>query len=282
MTGSFLSAENKSLIWSLLQEANAFINIPDTYFDRVRNLYEKIISEINGLADKSLKERNKLVIMKMLEQLPFLKQNNLQKPLQEVKVEVDRNFKDKQDEFIQLVSHKPPEQTRFDEETDAPIGATELNTRLNELMAARNHDIVAPIDTPQEETNSNTQENTSIDENNNTSVVSTDFTNKKVSFSSENLLSKLKRIEPTQTNPNISDIGTLVNTIEINQRITLSNQDKIITLLTTIVDKLNIENADENIIPQQKILKNLSMIIAKFTILDTLIKEKHSDQASNS
>jgi len=73
MTSSFLSMENKALVWGLLQEANAFINIPDTYFDRVRSLYEIVIKEINGLAGKSLKERNKLVIMKMLEQLPFLK-----------------------------------------------------------------------------------------------------------------------------------------------------------------------------------------------------------------
>jgi len=220
MSNSFLSTENKALVWSLLQEANAFINIPDTYFDRVKSLYETVINEINQLTGTSLKERNKLVIRKMMQQLPFLKQNNLQRPLEEVKVEVDKQFKDKQEEFIQLVNHNAPKKVDFDEETDAPLGTTELNTRLNEMMAKRNHDVIPPaIAQTKVVTNDSIQNNFT---NTQESTQSTDIAQEKTDFSSDKLLSKLKRIEPNNTEPNLSEIANIanmVNTIETNQQI---------------------------------------------------------------
>jgi hypothetical protein len=209
--------------------------------------------------------------MKMLEQLPFLNQNNLQKPLEEVKIEVDKNFKDKQEEFVNLVNHNIPKQTRFDEDADKPFGTTELNTRLNEMVAARNHDVAPPDDSPQP---NNSSDISTIPDDKDISPE-----NKNVSFTTDRLLNKLKRIEPE--NPEIipSQLHNMINTIETNQQLALSNQDKIIGLLTKITDQLKIETIDENIVPQHKLLKHLSMIIAKFSVLDSLIKETHSAQA---
>ena len=142
----FLSTENKALVWGLLQESNAFINIPDAYFNRTTHLYDSIVTEIGELKNKSIQERNKLVIIKMMEQLPFLKQFSSQKPLEEVKVEVDKNFKNKQEEFLQLVKHDAPKEVSFTEVADTPFDSTELNTRLNKMMVNRNHDL-APTPT---------------------------------------------------------------------------------------------------------------------------------------
>jgi len=274
MTSSFLSTENKALVWGLLQEANAFINIPDTYFDRARGLYERIINEINMLADKSLKEKNKLVIMKMLEQLPFLKQNNLQKPLEEVKVEVDKNFKDRQEEFMQLVSHKAPKQANFDEEADTPLGTTELNTKLNEMMAARNHDVpTQPAPT------NNTQTDNLVELNENPLDDAANSANKNVSFTTDRLLNKLKRVEPENTEVTSSQLHGIVNTIETNQRITLANQDKIIGLLTQLTDRLVTEPLDENTLPLNKIGAQLTILITKLTDLETVTREKRNARA---
>jgi len=273
MNSSFHSTENKALVWGLLQEANAFINIPDTYFDRARSLYERIINEINMLADKTLKEKNKLVIMKMLEQLPFLKQNTFQKPLEEVKVEVDKNFQDRQEEFVQLVSHKTPKQANFDDEADKPLGTTELNTKLNEMMAARNHDVPTQ---PPPLTKNDSPTDSLGDLNENLPDDAASSANKNVSFTTDRLLNKLKRVEPENTEGSSSQLHTIVNTIEINQRITLANQDKIIGLLTQLTDRLVTEPLDENILPLNKIGSQLTVLITKLTALETATREKRN------
>jgi len=261
MSNSFLSAENKALIWGLLQEANAFINIPDTYFERVKSLYETIINEINQLTGTSLKEKNKLVIRKMMEQLPFLKKNNLQKPLEEVKLEVDKNFKDKQEEFIQLVNHNAPKKVNFDDKSDSPLDTTELNTRLNEMMARRNHDVIPPTNTHIEVAAKDSVANNSAN-----------IVQEEDDFSSDKLLSKLKRKEVKDTKSNQSDIDSIINTIETNQRITLVNQDKILGLLTKISDKILVETTDENTTNLNKIGKQLDILINKLTIYETSLK----------
>jgi len=264
MSNSFLSTENKALVWALLQEANAFINIPDTYFERVKSLYERVINEINEISGTSLKEKNKLVIRKMLEQLPFLKQNNLQKPLEEVKIEVDKQFKDKQEEFIQLVNHNTPKKVNFDEKSDSPLDTTELNTRLNEMMARRNHDVIPP---PVAHSEENVKD--AILDN------SANITQKDDVFSSDKLLSKLKRKEVKDTDTNQSDtnsVSNIINTIESNLRITIANQDKILGLLTKISDKMLDETTSKNTPNLDKIGKQLDVLINKLTIYETSLK----------
>ena len=48
----FISTENKALIWQLLMEMNAFINIPDHYFSKVKSLYEEINKLKEGTKSK--------------------------------------------------------------------------------------------------------------------------------------------------------------------------------------------------------------------------------------
>lgn len=303
MPNLFLADENKALVWGLLQEANAFINIPDAYFSRVTELYDTIVTEISKLGNKSIQERNKLVIVKMMEQLPFLKQFSSQKPLEEVKVEVDKNFKNKQEEFMQLVKHDVPKEVSFNEVADIPFDSVELNTRLNEMMANRNHDLVPtpklstnepdsvdisdsavpsptiqikelessspipiPIPIPTSSISSDTEFN-NIQQASHSGNCSdyiwsqfADEANKKVSFSTDRLLTKLKRVEPTnnnnnteeQSNPtkaplNNSEVQNTnfdgrIKAIEINQRNTLLNQDKILAMLTQILVKQSSTN----------------------------------------
>ena len=49
----FISIKNKAMIWQLLMEANAFVNIPDKYFEKIKSVYEQIIVEIANLSDIS-------------------------------------------------------------------------------------------------------------------------------------------------------------------------------------------------------------------------------------
>ena len=61
MTDSFISEKNKALVWQLLMDAKAFINIPESYTKRVINLYEKIIEETSTIQNLTLTQKNKLV-----------------------------------------------------------------------------------------------------------------------------------------------------------------------------------------------------------------------------
>ena len=49
MNNQFISEDNKALIWQFLIDANAFIDIPEKYFDQVKKIYETTLHEINKL-----------------------------------------------------------------------------------------------------------------------------------------------------------------------------------------------------------------------------------------
>ena len=56
MDNNFLSKENKALIWQFLTDAGAFLNIPDEYYQRVQNIYETTLLEINKIKNVTLTE----------------------------------------------------------------------------------------------------------------------------------------------------------------------------------------------------------------------------------
>jgi len=99
----FLSNENKALIWQLLSENNAFNNIPNNSFEQVRMTYENILNQISTMENINLTEKNKLTISEMLKHIGKYKINKISKPLEEVKIQLDKDFENKQEEFIKLV-----------------------------------------------------------------------------------------------------------------------------------------------------------------------------------
>jgi len=223
----FISTKNKAMIWQLLMDANAFINIPDTYFERIRIIYEQIISEISKLTNMSLTDRNKMLMSKMMENIRYFNNQHIQKPLQEVSIKVSEEFENKKQEFIQLVNHDKPTDISFSDNVDKPFNDTELSLKLNELMTDRSYDILPPL--PK-----------SLENNDNNNIeTKQDTQEKKVSFvpSTENIISKLKTVDSkTKTIDNNNDISTeilnILKTISINQQLTLKNQDKILELLS--------------------------------------------------
>ena len=138
---NFLSNENKGLVWQLLVEANAFSNIPDKRFSQTKTLYETTLTEISQLNDLTLTAKNKNVIMTMMKKLPFLQKQSLQHPLEEVKLEIDKNFETKQQDYINLVEHKPPNEINFNDNSDEPLDNTVMNSRLNQMMEMREREL---------------------------------------------------------------------------------------------------------------------------------------------
>jgi len=204
----FISTKNKAMIWQLLMEANAFINIPDTYFETIKTIYEQIIIEISNLTNMSLTDRNKMLMSKMIEKIRYFSNEHIQKPLQEVSVKVSEEFENKSDNI------------------DKPFNDSELSVKLSELMTDRLYDTLPPL--PK-----------SLENNDNKVEPRQDNQEKKVSFvpSTENIISKLKTVNPkNKPTDNNSDVNTEIlntlKTISINQQLTLKNQDKILQLLS--------------------------------------------------
>jgi len=222
----FISTKNKAMIWQLLMEANAFINIPDTYFETIKTIYEQIIIEISNLTNMSLTDRNKMLMSKMMEKIRYFSNEHIQKPLQEVSVKVSEEFENKKQEFIQLVNHNKPTDISFSDNIDKPFNDSELSLKLSELMTDRLYDTLPPL--PK-----------SLENNDNKVEPRQDNQEKKVSFvpSTENIISKLKTVNPkNKPTDNNSDVNTEIlntlKTISINQQLTLKNQDKILQLLS--------------------------------------------------
>jgi hypothetical protein len=200
MSNNFISNENKAFIWQILMEANAFNNISNDKFQQINFIYETIISDISKNAAMPLIEKNKLLMSKMLEQLKNLKYENQHTRLQNVDIKIEQQKGET--DYIKLVNHNKPKDISFNDQIDKPFEPSELNTKLNEIMAARSYD------------NPNSVLNKSTD--------------KKVAFASN-----LETIEETTTEKNNENdkLYTLLQTISLDLKISINKQDLIIEML---------------------------------------------------
>lgn len=200
MSNNFISNENKAFIWQILMEANAFNNISNDKFQQINFTYEAIISDISKNTRMSLIEKNKLLMSKMIEVLKQFKYDNQHISLQNVDIKIDP--KKSETDYIKLVNHNKPKDISFNDQIDKPFEPSELNTKLNEIMAARSYD------------NPNSVLNKSND--------------KKVAFASV-----LETIQETANNkPDKHDnLYTLLQTIALDLKISINKQDLIIEML---------------------------------------------------
>jgi hypothetical protein len=196
MNNNFISNDNKAFIWQLLMEANAFNNISNNKFQQINLSYEAIISEISKNAGMSLIEKNKLLMTKMFELLNHLKYENQHTRLQNVDIKIDPQKGET--DYIKLVNHNKPKDISFNDQIDKPFNPSELNTKLNEIMAARSYD--------------------------NPSLVINKSNDKRVAFSS--ILETIQEKDLTNEN-----LYSLLQSIASDLKISINKQDLIIEML---------------------------------------------------
>ena len=224
MEKEFVSISNKAMIWQLLSENRAFENINNSHFERVRNLCDKKFTEISQIKNLSLIEQNKMVITEIMKDIGYLKSQTVISPLQEVKINMDKAFENKEEEFISLVKRPSQPEIKFNEENmndDSPINNEEMESLLDNLRKDRSQ--------PSNETNINSFDTKSdpkpllkVD----SSTTNSNFKiEKHVQFSEDNkgveFLNKFKKIPPD------NQILSLLNTIIQNQN-SIMNELKII------------------------------------------------------
>lgn len=199
----FLSNENKAMMWQLLSENGAFNNIENNSFNHVRQLYEKILNQISNIENINLTEKNKLTISEIMKQLSKYKNYNntksleeIKTPLEEVKIQLDKDFKNKQEEFIKLVKKPTQDEIDFYDKNDTPLDNNDMESRLNNMMKMRQKELNQIL--PKNSNKSEKLEEPNVNLWNQWSEKSISTQEKKVSFKLDNKLNPLDKVLENQ------------------------------------------------------------------------------------
>jgi len=141
---SFLSNENKSVLWGVLQENQTFQGIDNNQFDEIKNLFENTVIKQSKRFNGSLLELNKETISEIINTIDnyknkskisiIYKAEDIQNERQTV---INEQFKKQQDDMNIMLNPKKPSEVNFsDDLVDKPIGS-DLERSIAEMMASR-------------------------------------------------------------------------------------------------------------------------------------------------
>lgn len=274
----FNSNDNKGLIWGLLQESNIFQGIDDKQFPKIQGILEETINYIETSKPNSdLMTKNKMA----MEELIYKINTEKNKPVKTSKVQMiytsddlskqrEDNFNNKlkqqQDNLNTYINPKVPEEPKFKDDGDKPIG-DDMDRLIAERMANRERELDIPqISKEAEEWINNSKEvkplpeipidsdkkvtfdlqsqedvpiqETILNQSIKSSVESASTSNI-IKLEVNDIFSKLKRKtrEKMITEEKNNYVEELINKKEFE--ILLENQEKIIEFCKSIIEKLN-------------------------------------------
>lgn len=139
----FSSNENKGMMWQLLYEQGAFNNISNTYINNIKGDFDKIVNVISTKRELDLTSKNKLLLTEIVKYLEQYKENSrhVTRPLEEVQIKLDKDLKEKEKEFIELIKRPSPAEIDFTEKIDEPLKESNINSMLNKMIAEREIEI---------------------------------------------------------------------------------------------------------------------------------------------
>ena len=146
----FSSNENKGMMWQLLYEQGAFNNISNTYINNIKGDFDKIVNVISTKSELDLTSKNKLFLTEIVKYLEQYKENSrhVTRPLEEVQIKIDKDLKEKEKEFIELIKRPSPAEIDFTEKIDEPLKESSINSMLNKMIAEREIEISNIIPPP--------------------------------------------------------------------------------------------------------------------------------------
>jgi hypothetical protein len=168
----FSSNENKGMMWQLLYEQGAFNNISNTYISNIKSDFDKIVNVINTKRELDLTNKNKLLLTEIVKYLEQYKENSrhVTRPLEEVQIKMDKDLKEKEKEFIELIKRPSPAEIDFTEKIDEPLKESSINSMLNKMIAEREieiNSIIPPPPPEKKEINNNNNDNKEDNNKNN-------------------------------------------------------------------------------------------------------------------
>lgn len=174
-SNTFVTNENKGMLWGLLQESNVFDGIENEKFKNIQNMFEDTIDAINkSNTQLSLLEKNKMTMETLLKRISDEKskpKKNIQmiykaEDLQDKRQhEFNIKLKEHQESMNSLINPSKPKEVSFSDETnneDKPIG-DEMDRLIAERLASRERELEIPSITKEaEEWLSNNGNNSNI------------------------------------------------------------------------------------------------------------------------
>jgi hypothetical protein len=168
---SFLSNDNKGLLWSLLYEQGLFKDIESNEFQNVKSMFETQLIQISNIYsdDKynniSLMNINKKAIQDMSTKIvnfklklasktsPFINSKNVSNThtSNERQEKFNKILETKQSEFTNLIQAPKPDIPKFSENMDEPFDKNNMDSLLSEMMNAREKElnqIMPNVETP--------------------------------------------------------------------------------------------------------------------------------------
>jgi len=166
---NFSSNENKGMMWQILYEQGAFNNISNNYINNIKSDFDKIVNIINTKRELDLTNKNKLLLTEIVKYLEQYKENSrhVTRPLEEFQIKIDKDLKEKEKEFIELIKKPSPAEIDFTEKIDEPLKESSINSMLNKMIAEREIEINSIIPPPPIKKEANNDNNDNNDNNNN-------------------------------------------------------------------------------------------------------------------
>ena len=163
MSNILLSEQNKELLWNILSNNKAFVNIPESKFSNVKAIFESNITKIfnenkeifitnykTGDSKNIIMQLNKTILQNIM-----LDINNFKKSLltpvdikdifkNEKSEEFEKELLEKKVSFTNLITKKVPEAIDFSETKDIPLENNSMNELLERIQRERDNDVPLP------------------------------------------------------------------------------------------------------------------------------------------
>jgi len=216
---SFVSNENKSVLWGVLQDNKTFENIENIEYEKIKIIFEETILKQSNNFKGSLMDLNKETISELSKNINNFKNKpkismiyKAEDLKNERENEINIRFKQQQEDMNTMLNPSKPSDVNFSEDlVDKPIG-NDLDRYIAEMMASRERELEQlPIDkqaaekwinngnsTNQQSTNGNNTKNVSFNDTNEEFILET-VSNEDTSNASVNnldtldIFSKLKK-----------------------------------------------------------------------------------------
>ncbi len=156
-SNTFVSNDNKGLLWEMLLSNNMFNGIDSKDFTNVKVMFENVIMHI-GVGIKTdinkddLLKLNKTAIIEIKKYLDIFKKKNNEDTFNNERVLVfDKDLNNIKNDFAETIAIKKPEEPEFKSNIDTPIESNNMNEMLEKLQRERNELLPLPPPSNNEE-----------------------------------------------------------------------------------------------------------------------------------
>ena len=287
MSNILLSEQNKELLWNILSNNKAFVNIPESKFSNVKAIFENNITKTfnenkeifitnykTGESKNIVMQLNKIILQNIMLDINNFKMSLLT-PLDikdifknEKSEEFEKELLEKKVFFTNLITKKVPEAIDFSETKDTPLENNSMNELLERIQKERNNDvplinpisIINPIINPITNPNPNKLEVVDLNKFDTPLTLTTEENVNMLEKEHENIATNKTKIL------NIEDLINGLSTTTENTREN-SNLKKFITNENNSELNLNLNIKLDFLNKQmEKVLSNQKLIMAKLSI----------------